>query len=43
MSEVGSLEAAALKRKERLAALKASKLKKSSGKNDDEGGKPLPA
>ena len=37
-AEVGSLEAAALKRKERLAALRAAKSKKS-----DKDGKKLPA
>ena len=38
--EVGGLEAAALKRKERLAALREARNKKSSG---TDGEKPLPA
>ena len=38
--EIGGLEAAALKRKERLAALREAKNKKSGGKDSD---KPLPA
>ena len=35
-TEVGSLEQAAVKRKERLAALRASKSKKQSGQDKDE-------
>jgi len=38
--EVGGLEAAALKRKERLAALREAKSKRTNGKDED---KPLPA
>ena len=38
--EVGGREAAALKRKERLAALREAKSKRSNGKDED---KPLPA
>ena len=38
--EVGGLEAAALKRKERLAALREARSKKSTGTDGD---KPLPA
>ncbi len=42
MSEVGSLEAAALKRKERLAALKASKAKKNESGDNENDDKSLP-
>ena len=35
-TEVGSLEQAAVKRKERLAALRASKSKKQSGQDNEE-------
>ena len=39
-ADVGGLEAAALKRKERLAALREAKSKRAAGKDSD---KPLPA